>query len=113
MSLDLLPLGDVRSTLADLDAAWKARFGDLSKDAIGLSDMATILADVGVPDAALAADFFKVLAVLIPVVRMAVTMGTAAPRPGPPITEADWSHGDPYKPQKVTNPSGAIGEGID
>ena len=31
-----------------------------------------------------------------------------APRPGPPLTEADWSHGFPG-PQPVTNPSGAIG----
>jgi hypothetical protein len=31
-----------------------------------------------------------------------------APRGGPPITEADWSHGVP-RPQTVDNPSGAIG----
>ena len=31
-----------------------------------------------------------------------------APRGGPPLTEADWSHGIP-KPQVVKNPSGAIG----
>ena len=31
-----------------------------------------------------------------------------APRSGPPIAEADWSHGWP-KPKPVDNPSGAIG----
>ncbi len=33
---------------------------------------------------------------------------TPAPRGGPPITAADWSHGIP-QPQPVDNPSGAIG----
>lgn len=105
-----LPVGDVRAALVDLDAAWKSRFGDLAKDALTLADVAALLADLGVPDAALAAELFRVLAVLIPMARAAAANGTAAPRRGPPITEADWSHGFP-KAQRVDNPSGAIGGG--
>lgn len=41
-------------------------------------------------------------------IRATPAMFAPAPRPGPPMTEADWSHGIP-KAQPVDNPSGAIG----
>lgn len=55
-------VGDVAALVQGFKAAWDARFGDAGKDIVAAEDVAIVLADLGVPDAALAATLLALLA---------------------------------------------------
>jgi hypothetical protein len=91
-------VSDFKDLAAAFAQAWTVRFGDIQKDLIVMEDVSQVCADLGVPDAAIAARVFEILSALIPLARAeaALPWAAEAPRGGPPITEADWSHGAPW-----------------
>ena len=108
-------LGDVKTGVGALVRV----FGDLHARHVTLADgvellnsVQSILVDMGlepriVQEAILAAE--TILPIVADFYRAAgVDPFVPMPRPGPPVTEADWSHGPP-QPVAVDNPSGAIG----
>lgn len=48
------PLQDFAALAGALRDAWSAKFGDIAADALALEDLEAVLADLGVPDMAVA-----------------------------------------------------------
>ena len=104
-----LPLGDVNTAagvalrvIHEL-VVRQVNFGDV----IALTDaVQQILVDFGV-EPAIVLEASRVLEVVAPLLLKVLLTSPAAPRSGPPIAAADWSHGIP-KPVIVTNPSGDL-----
>ncbi len=94
-------LGDLKTLVADIEAAWAARLSDAPDDLTVIADATQIAGDFGVPDAALIASAARAAAWLL---------ANAPPQMGGGVLGAlaDSLSG---VQRTVANPSGAIGEG--